>query len=112
MAIEKRIVNGKEHLVAVIEFDLGEIKQYKERIVNGHKAITIPMGIRTSMMIMKETIKNMVKQEDYEAYEQYLDEYCRLYLNDVIGVESYPIQYKEDGKLEGLKKEIEVKEID
>ena len=110
MAFEKRLVDGKEHLVAVIEFDLGEIKESKERIVNGHKAISVPMGIKTSMMIMKETIKNMVKQENYEAYEEYLDEYCRLYLNDVIGVESYPIQYKEDGSIEGLKKEETVTE--
>lgn len=110
MAIEKRMVNGKEHLVAVVEFDLGEIKQHVEKFVNGHRAVTIPMGIQTSMLIMKETIKNMVKQEEYDKYEEYLEEYCRLFLNDVIGVESYPICYNDKGEIQGIKKDIEVNE--
>jgi uncharacterized protein YqkB len=108
MAFEKKVINGKEHLIAVIEFDLGEIKEHKENFVNGHRAVSVPMGIKTSMMIMKETIKNMVKQEDYEKYEEYLEEYCRLFLNDMIGVESYPIQYNAEGKLVGLKKDAEL----
>lgn len=109
MKFEKRIVDGKEHLFSKVEFDLGEIQEHKKLIVNGHRAVTVPMGIKTSMLIMKETIKNMVKQEEFEKYEEYLEEYCKLYLNDVIGVESYPIHYSDDGTLQGIKKDIEIK---
>lgn len=110
MSFKKKMVDGKEHLVATVEFDLGEIKQEKRETVNGHTAISMPVGVRTSMMIYKETIKNMIKQDDMEGFETYLEDYAKLYLNDVIGVESYPIRYDATGNIKGIKEEVTVDE--
>jgi hypothetical protein len=105
---EKRIVDGKEHLFSKIEFDLGEIKSNEAREVNGMKAIILPVGVKFSMQIVKESIKHAIKYDDHENFEKFLDEYARLYLNDLIGVEQYPIQYDENKNIKGISKDSEI----
>jgi hypothetical protein len=101
---EKRMIDGKEHMICKAEFNFGEIKQFRNKTVDGHRVVSMPMGIQTSMLIMKEAIRSAIKNDDYETFEERLEEYSRLYLNDVLGIESYPIQYNEEGKIEGIKR--------
>lgn len=108
MKFEKRVIDGKEHLFSKIEFDLGEIKSTEKREVNGMQAITIPIGIKFSMQILKESIKHAITNDDQDSYEKYLDEYSKLYLNNVIGVEQFPIQKDEKGNILGITKDAEI----
>jgi hypothetical protein len=111
MGYEKRLVNGKEHLFATIEFDLGEIQnEERKNLEDGTTVISMPMYIHSLKEMLKETLINNIVNEKFGKFEQNLKEYCNLYMNDVIGVESHPMRYDKDGKIVGLKEGIEIDE--
>jgi hypothetical protein len=108
MEFKRSIKDGKEHMSVVVEFDLGEIKDQVIKTELSNQSYTVGMGIKTSMMILKESIRTAILREDYENYDKYLEEYSRLYLNDAIGVIQYPIMKDENGEIVGIKKDAKV----
>lgn len=110
VTIEK--VDGVEQAVANVEINLGEVHGVSKWVEgdNGNKTRAIVAGVMidSTEAYFKELLKANVEEENLERFEAQLEEYVKLRINQVIGVKKFPLQYGEDGQIEGLAEDVEV----
>jgi hypothetical protein len=104
-------VDGVETAIATIEFNLGEV--YREKVVeneDGSTSRTVCAGVHIegTAEYLKELMKEGTKKDYLDQFDVRLEEYVKLRINQMLGVEKYPLQFNDKNELEGLKDDVEV----
>lgn len=98
-------VDGKQVASLIVEFELGEVENDGK---NG-TSVTLPMNMAGMERYFKQLLFERTSEGKLtvEEFEELLAEYRKMWLNDLIGVKSYPITIN-NGKIDGFKDDIEV----
>lgn len=105
--IQVSVEQGKRYEEASIQasFNVGEIYPHDR---DGKKVMTMRMYCGGTMDMLKESIKNTARENMDSEFDGALEEYCRMWLMQHLGLEHYPLQYNEDGSISGFKDEYEL----
>lgn len=104
--IELKKLPNDDHVITQ-EFNVGKIAPSDR---DDSKYMLVPMSVTSAMYMMSETMKRMDQENPaYETnFESALEEYCKYWLLDKLGMVSYPLQYNAKGDIQGLKGEYAV----
>lgn len=104
--IEK--VDGVEKATAVVNFDLGNV--LREEVSEDGKTnnIVVGMYVDSTANYLRQLAYEKAESKDWEGFKSTLDEYTKLMIQSMIGVDHYPINYDKNGVLKGLKDDVEV----
>ena len=72
--------------------------------------VTLSMGVEAVMQVLSYTLKNFDRETPgWETrFDEALNEYCKQWMLGRLGIFQHPLQYNEEGNIEGLKREYEV----
>jgi hypothetical protein len=101
--------NRREEATVQASFNVGEIYPHER---DGKRVVTMRMYCDGTMEALKASIQNTAREDMPEEFDTALEEYCRMWLMKVLGLEHYPLQYKEDGTISGFSGEYEIVEED
>lgn len=91
--------DGKTLVYITKTFNIGELNE-EERTENVY---SVPIGIQFSKQLAFEQLKRDFKNgEDEDKIKENLEDYCKYWLLDVLGVKHFPIKENEDGTLDGI----------
>lgn len=98
--------DGTDSLVAVVRFNIGEIANGEKRVdANGNTYLTLGMVVKTMKSALLESLQN-----NFYLDMDILEEYCKLWLMDRIGVQQFPIRRK-GGMLLGLAEDAIINDV-
>lgn len=111
VTVEK--VNGEEVAKATVTFDLGKVHRDTPPTEDGDftsHSVIAGMNIDGMEHYFKKLIFERASDEcTFEDYEELLEQYVGIKINQIIGVKSSPLTIDLEGKLNGLDESIEVK---
>jgi hypothetical protein len=105
-------VDGELQATATVQFSLGKV--YQEQVSEDGKRHTIIAGMDIDGMerYYKQLLKEGTKKDYIEQFENRLEQYVMLRINQMIGIKQSPPQIDEDGKLKGIEDDVEVEVIE
>jgi hypothetical protein len=101
-------VDGVETAVATVDFDLGKVYREKVSEDGNVRSIVSGFGVEGTFKFYKQLMYEKAEKSDWEGFNECLEQYNTFLLLKTIGVETSPLQFNEEGELEGLNKEVEV----
>lgn len=114
--VEVRLTRKEDgtNLVEVsAKFNLGEATPKQEALPDGGMVIGIQTNVEGHMRVIEEVVLSSLKGgssllNEKGKLKSLLDDYGKLFLMSVIGVEAHPIRLDENGALTGFKEGWEV----
>jgi hypothetical protein len=91
-------VDGVEQAVVTVNFNVGEISDESKLDDN---VITVGMGVDGMERYLKQALFER-KGSDQESFNNLLEEYVKLNLLKMLGVQSTPIKRNKEGVIEGF----------
>lgn len=76
------------------EFSVGEIYPADKMVMR--------FGGQGTMVGLKESMKHKAREGQSKDFDNTLEEYCRMWLMEHLGVSQFPLKYKSDGSIDGL----------
>lgn len=103
-----KTVDGVETATAIVEFDMGEVLREKVSEDGKSRTVSITANVDGMMGLFEQLMYEKAQDGNEEGFKEMLEQYSILRLNKVIGVESTPLCFDNEGKLKGLSESVEV----
>lgn len=87
-------VTSNGEAISEKQFSLGKVYPASSSIMR--------FNCEVMMEALKASIVTQAKNDNLDGVDSTLEEYCRVWLTQHLGVAMYPLQYTEDGKIDGL----------
>lgn len=95
--------DGQQTASTVASFDLGKVHQALDTKKEGKKTIVMRLECEHMMGLLKMSMNHAVQQNDSKGFDNALEEYCKMWMLDKLGLKTYPLQFSEDGAIDGFK---------